>query len=843
MMNQDFFPIPPKVEPTIYAYSEPQFNGLLKVGYTGRQSVADRVRQQHVNLPTRSVQIVLQQPATRPDGSSFTDHEVHRWLRSHGVPNPKMDGARSSEWFECDVAKVQAAILAVRNRDDNEDERTESFGMRPEQQEAVNRSVQYFRKFAKAETDGRIPHFLWNCKMRFGKTFAAYQLARKMKWTRLLVLTFKPAVESAWSDDLLHHTDFKGWQFISRNSPLQPDDADPLRPIVCFGSFQDYLGRNSMGGIKAKNEWVHATHWDCVVLDEYHYGAWDDNAKALFDDDCDEEMQESEADSGSVQKNFDENLMPIKTDAYLYLSGTPFRALNSGEFNEEQIYNWTYADEQNAKLNWNEADGPNPYAALPRMVLMTYQLPDEIRHVATLGEFNEFDLNAFFEAEGVGDKARFHYEDSVQKWLDLIRGAYKETIVSDLKLRTDKPPMPYSHAPLLKTLSHTLWLFRSVASCYAMRNLLMQPQNRFYHDYKVVLAAGSECGVGLAALGPVREAMGVNPLVAKTITLSCGKLTTGVTIRPWTGILMLCNLSSPESYFQSAFRVQSPWTVRSDDASADVIVKQECYVFDFAPNRALKQIAHYSQELNVEEPNPERKVADFIKFLPVLAYDGFSMKRIDPAGILDIAASGTSATLLARRWESALLVNVDNVTLRRLMNSEQAMKALMSIEAFRSLNADIETIINKSDELNKRKTQADDNKPTAKEKKEMTEDEKEIKSKRKEIQDKLIKFATRIPIFMYLTDYREVCLRDVITKLEPKLFKKVTGLSVLDFDLLLSLGIFNSQIMNEAVFRFKCYEDSSLCYTGIDSHEADNNVGGFDTSISKSDYNQVFTNL
>ncbi len=843
MMNQDFFPIPPKVEPTIYAYSEPQFNGLLKVGYTGRQSVADRVRQQHVNLPTRSVQIVLQQPATRPDGSSFTDHEVHRWLRSHGVPNPKMDGARSSEWFECDVAKVQAAILAVRNRDDNEDERTESFGMRPEQQEAVNRSVQYFRKFAKAETDGRIPHFLWNCKMRFGKTFAAYQLARKMKWTRLLVLTFKPAVESAWSDDLLHHTDFKGWQFISRNSPLQPDDADPLRPIVCFGSFQDYLGRNSMGGIKAKNEWVHATHWDCVVLDEYHYGAWDDNAKALFDDDCDEEMQELEADSGSVQKNFDENLMPIKTDAYLYLSGTPFRALNSGEFNEEQIYNWTYADEQNAKLNWNEADGPNPYAALPRMVLMTYQLPDEIRHVATLGEFNEFDLNAFFEAEGVGDKARFHYEDSVQKWLDLIRGAYKETIVSDLKLRTDKPPMPYSHAPLLKTLSHTLWLFRSVASCYAMRNLLMQPQNRFYHDYKVVLAAGSECGVGLAALGPVREAMGVNPLVAKTITLSCGKLTTGVTIRPWTGILMLCNLSSPESYFQSAFRVQSPWTVRSDDASADVIVKQECYVFDFAPNRALKQIAHYSQELNVEEPNPERKVADFIKFLPVLAYDGFSMKRIDPAGILDIAASGTSATLLARRWESALLVNVDNVTLRRLMNSEQAMKALMSIEAFRSLNADIETIINKSDELNKRKTQANDNKPTAKEKKEMTEDEKEIKSKRKEIQDKLIKFATRIPIFMYLTDYREVCLRDVITKLEPKLFKKVTGLSVLDFDLLLSLGIFNSQIMNEAVFRFKCYEDSSLCYTGIDSHEADNNVGGFDTSISKSDYNQVFTNL
>ena len=176
-----------------------------------------------------------------------------------------------------------------------------------------------------------------------------------------------------------------------------------------------------------------------------------------------------------------------------------------------------------------------------------------------------------------------------------------------------------------------------------------------------------------------------DPLKTKTITLSCGKLTTGVTVKPWTGILMLRNSSSPETYFQAAFRVQSPWTIRNPDGNSpnkEQIIKEECYVFDFAPDRALRQIADYSCRLNVDETNAEKKVEEFISFLPVLAYDGSSMKQIDAAGILDMAMSGTTATLLARRWESALLVNVDNDTLRRLMDNKKAMDALMSIEGF-----------------------------------------------------------------------------------------------------------------------------------------------------------------
>jgi len=376
-----------------------------------------------------------------------------------------------------------------------------------------------------------------------------------------------------------------------------------------------------------------------------------------------------------------------------------------------------------------------------------------------------------------------------------------------------------------------------------MRNLLAKKQNRFYHDYKIVLAAGTSAGIGVAALPPVQEAMG-DPLTTKTITLSCGKLTTGVTVKPWTGILILRNSSSPETYFQAAFRVQSPWTVRNPDGASpnvEQIIKEECYVFDFAPNRALRQIADYSCRLNVNETDPEKKVEEFISFLPVLAYDGSSMKQIDAAGILEMAMSGTTATLLARRWESALLVNVDNSTLQRLMNNKAAMEALMSMEGFRSLNQDIETIINKSEAVKKAKKEANDRELTPKEKKELSEEEKQYKSLRKQIQEKLIKFATRIPIFMYLTDYRERALKDVITQLEPGLFKKVTGLSVKDFELLVSLGVFNSALMNDAVYKFKRYEDSSLVYTGINKHENEA-IGLWDTVLSSADYQKEFEN-
>jgi len=835
MMSKKLFPPRPESNPKIYAYEDtnPQYAGLLKVGYTIKD-VRERVAQQYptVRPGNPPYRIVLEESAMRNDGTGFTDHEVHRWLRQQGVRNPK------GEWFACPVNKVKAAVIALRTGQMNVENRTLDFKMRPEQEAAVKKTAAYFKR-AREEDPDRTPHFLWNAKMRFGKTFAAYQLAKKMGWRKLLVLTFKPAVQHAWEADLKQHVDFEGWQFISPGG-LTYEEADKSKPFVCFGSFQDYLGRNrSTGGIKTKNEWVHTINWNCVILDEYHYGAWRENAKELFQA---EDERERKFGEGEGLRDFDEDIMPITTDAYLYLSGTPFRAIASGEFIEEQIFNWTYSDEQKAKQEW-QGDN-NPYSCLPRMVLMTYQLPDAIREIAMLGEFDEFDLNVFFSADGNGEDAKFKYEDEVQKWLNLIRGAFQATTVDNLKLGAKKPPFPFSDIRLLNVLSHTFWFLPTVASCYAMRNLLLQKQNQFYHGYQIIVAAGSSAGIGANALPPVREAMG-DPLRTKTITLSCGKLTTGVTVRPWTGIFMLRNSSSPETYFQAAFRVQSPWTILNPDDSApnsEQIIKEECYVFDFAPDRALRQIADYSCRLNVDESNPEKKVAEFISFLPVLAYDGSTMKRIDAAGVLDIALSGTSATLLARRWESALLVNVDNITLQRLMSNEAAMRALMSIEGFRNLNQDIETLINKSEAVKKIRKEKNDQDLTPNEKRQLTEEEKKYKSKRKQIQEKLIKFATRIPLFMYLTDFRERCLRDVITQLEPGLFKKVTGLSVKDFELLVSLGVFNSALMNDAVYKFKRYEDASLVYVGINKHEEES-VGLYDTVLSADDYSGTFENL
>jgi len=825
----NLFPKRPESNPTIYAYKilgAENRKGLLKVGFTNRDA-RKRINEQ-LGTAGLEYEIVLEESAMRSDGSGFSDHEVHKQLVKDGF-------IKDREWFNCEVEDVISAIIAIRDGEKSGRSRTLDFGMRPEQQEAVDKAANHFKDFKKKEKD-KTPHFLWNAKMRFGKTFTAYQLAREMGWKKLLVLTFKPAVQDSWATDLNTHKDFEGWQFISKDG-LEFEDADESKPFVCFGSFQDYLGKNTKtGGIKTKNEWVHVTDWDCVIFDEYHYGAWREKSKDLFVG----EGSEVDMDMGNI-KEFDEDILPITTDHYLYLSGTPFRAIESGEFIEEQIFNWTYSDEQRAKEEWEGDD--NPYASLPRMVMLTYRMPDDIREIALTTEFNEFDLNVFFQAKGKGGDARFTYEDEVQKWLDLIRGSHHATATDNLTLGAKKPPMPFSDSRLLNVLTHTFWFLPTVAACHAMKNLMSNRHNNFYHEYGVVVAAGNNAGLGVEALPPVYKAMG-NPLKTKTITLSCGKLTTGVSVKPWSGIFMLRNSSSPETYFQAAFRVQTAWTVSNPDGKNPnkvEIIKNECYVFDFAPNRALSQVADYSCRLNVSESNPEKKVAEFIKFLPVLAYDGSSMKQIDAKGVLDMSMSGTTATLLARRWESALLVNVDNETLQRLMDNERALEALMNIEGFRSLNQEIETIINKSEAVKKAKKEANDKEFTKKEKKELTDEEKKAKSLRKQIQEKLIKFATRVPVFMYLTDFRERSLKDVITQLEPGLFKKVTALSVEDFELLVSLGVFNSSLMNDAVYKFKRYEDASLEYIGINKHEGEE-IGLYDTVLSADDYVESFEN-
>ncbi len=840
---------PADIEPQIYGYTIPDrdHEGYIKIGYTEKPDVEDRIWQQ-LGTATIRHETLFAVSAMREDGSVFTDKDVHNLLLRKGFEKMVFDGTTNNEWIKCSKDDALTAIKEISTYARFEGNRTEDFKMRQEQLAAVNQTEAYFRRIKKEEPN-TTPKFLWNAKMRFGKTFAAYQLAKKMGMKRILILTFKPVVEDAWGSDLNHHVDFKGWQFVSNKEAKfdakkideQYRKCDKEKPIVVFGSFQDLLGTNESGGIKAKNEFIHTDNWDMVILDEYHFGAWRDNAKKLFEEeDEEEEFDIEEYQTKEAGNAINESWLPITTDYYLYLSGTPFRALNSGEFLEEQIFSWTYSDEQAAKENWDDSKGKNPYAALPKMVMMTYKIPDSIAEIAVKEGYDEFDLNEFFKAEisesGKVEDSRFVYEEYVQKWVKLIQGEYMP--VDGLILGSDKPPMPYSDGTLLNVLIHTLWYLPKISSCFAMRNLLRQPQNRFFNDYEIVVAAGTKAGIGIEALNPGKAAMG-DPLKTKTITLTCNKLNTGVTIRPWSGVFMLKNLKSPETYFQTAFRVQSPWTM-TDVNGDEIILKKECYLFDFALERALSQISDYSLKLDVNNDNSaEKKVGDFIHFLPILAFDGAGMNEISAQDVLDITYAGTSATLLAKRWQTALLVHVDNDTLKRLQANPQALDALKNLEGFRTLGSDIQTIINKSEKIKKAKTREDADDRPEKEKKELTQEEKEMKSLRKQIQDNLLKLAARIPAFMYLTDYREQSLKDVITQIEPELFRKVTGLSVADFDTLCSIGLFDPEKMNQGIFGFRRYENSSLSYTGIDKHEGED-VGGWDTVLKRDEYNELY---
>ena len=835
------------VRPRIYAYAiaTDTHSGLLKVGQTTR-NVKQRVAEQLKTAAITNYTIELDESAERDDGSIITDYSVREALKRRGFLNPQL------EWMQCTVADVKTVLAELRTGQHFTGSHHEDFPLRDEQARAVEQTYAYY-KSRWQEDAGAVPRFLWNAKMRFGKTFTSYQLAKKLDAKRVLVLTFKPAVEDAWQTDLETHVDFDGWHYLSRKSGGGVGDPRMISvdtPLVYFGSFQDLLGRDAAGNIKPRNEWIHTINWDLVVFDEYHFGAWRETAKELFEgEESAVAKKETSFEFTPSLESVDENLeelslgegefLPIITRAYLYLSGTPFKALATGEFIEEQIFNWTYTDEQRAKAEFaaKNPDKRNPYAALPQMRLLTYQMPDELLAVASAGEFDEFDLNSFFAATGSGKAAVFKHKTDVQKWLDIIRGGYAPQAVDSLKIGS-RPPFPYSDIRLLPYLQHSFWFLPNVSACWAMANLLAEKHNVFWHDYSIIVSAGASAGIGLDALPPVRQAVG-SGFDTKTITLSCGKLTTGVTVAQWSSILMLRNLKSPETYFQAAFRVQSPWSIKNpnvDNQNDEEILKPVCFVFDFAPTRALRQLSEYSIGLSPGEANPENSVRELVSFLPVLAYDGANMTQIDAGGILDIAMAGTSATLLARKWESALLVNVDNDTLRRILDNPEAMAAVDRIEGWRSLGDNIiETIINKSDVVKNLKDKAKEQggELSPKEKKELTEEEKEYKSKRKLVQEKLIKFATRIPAFMYLTDFRENTLQDVITKLEPDLFHSVTGLTVADFHLLIRLKVFNTERMNEAVFAFRRYEDASLRYTGIESHEGLTHYGLYDTVVAK----------
>ena len=852
--SRDYFP-------QIYAYVDDAFPNYIKVGYTTKPDVRDRIKEQYVNRPHNTWKLLRKANAMREDGTTFIDKAIFEVLTKNGFRRIRNDvDGTLTEFFECPLEAVQKAYIAVKNYEINLTSARFDFKMREEQEKAVNITYDYF---VDRISNGEIPHFLWNCKMRFGKTFATYELAKKMNASKVLVLTFKPAVEDQWKNDLLNHIDFEGWQFASKNT-MPIEKINQTKPFVCFGSLQDYLGTTKTGTIKEKNETVFKIQWDLIVLDEYHFGAWNERTTSMTGgknqklDDLDQEIKE--------QRRFDEesganneltnawNEKFLKSSCYLYLSGTPFRALANGDFMEDQIFNRTYADEQRKKRNLIKTGfttpESNPYLSLPEIVFFTYQLPNSIiQPIENYGQ-NEFTLSEFFRADGRGKDARFVHVNEVQKFLDILRNKFP--INDNTNPNSYVPALPYNDVDLLNICNHQMWLLPNISSCDAMENLLHMKQNDIYNQRTIINASGDSVGNGLEALTPVREAIGTNGNNSEngtrgTIILTCGKLCTGVTIPQLTAIFMLSNCSAPETYFQSSFRIQSPWTTKNDE-NETVILKDKCYIFDFAPTRALSLIVEYASKLDTSNKSVPSKIDELLgvdddgnHFLPVFQYDGASFNLLSATDILEVADHGTTATMLAKKRNSNNLINVSNEIIEKILNNPEALRAIENIEGWRKDNTtqDMKILVNKSKLAEKLRSKGDS--ITPKEKKELTALEKERRDRRAEIQKKLRQFIRRIPIFMYLSEFREQTLNDVITKFEPNLFKKVTGLSVKDFELLKEIGLFVSDKLDMAVLFFKRYEDSSLRYTGIDKHIDDRNVGLFYTTISKEEYENFGT--
>lgn len=833
----------------IYVYSAPGYDtpwtrtvgsttvegrGRYKVGFTGRPDPRVRIKEQTGTVYPGGEGIVvhIDEQAVRSDGAPFDDHAVFKMLDNAGVQ-------RASEVVEATIEEIRAAIAAIRAGHAYDPARTDDFGMRPEQQEAVELTAKYFEEHIQ---DSIPPRFLWNAKMRFGKTFTTYQLARRMNWNRVLVLTYKPAVRSAWHDDLVSHVDFVDWVFADRETTCDPDTPSP---VVWFASFQDLLGTNADGGVKDHNVDLHLIDWDCIVLDEYHFGAWQGAAKEVCSpatpnesekaDKRDDEEQahraddvQDLADSGTprlisatpdagIDSDVSSEDLRLSARSYLYLSGTPFRALTEGEFNEDAIFNWTYPDEQSAKAKWKDdrANDPdrNPYAELPQMQMFTYSLSE-----ITTAEIDEradgfFDLSGYFSARKVGSEYHFTDSDRVTEFLNLLRGRMSQSATEKL-LTNFRPPFPYSDSRFSAAVEHTVWFMPTVASAHAMKAALAS--HPFFRDFLVHVAAGTGAKMGAEAKKPVDAMLAKAAKLGKqTITLTVAKLMTGVTVPQWGAILILRSLKAPESYFQAAFRVQSPWVTRNDDGTR-TIKKDTCFVFDFDPHRALSLVYQYGTKLAAGSTNtaPSDVINELIEYLPIFAFNGGSMDPVDVNGVMDWGTAGAGAAMLAKRWGSPRLIDLSEEVLTRLLENKVLLDRLQQMEDFRNLREDANKIIGNSKKARSGKKNGGGGVEKEPEDPDITAARKAKREQVQTLRKKLLKFVQAVPVFMYLTDFREESLVHVITSLDTQLFERVTGLTLEDFNELSAVGVFNKAHMDEAIWQFRLFERASLDYLG-----------------------------
>ena len=614
--------------PMIYAYSTPQIaahEGWTKIGYTEDQDVETRIKQQTHTSDTEA-RLEWKGTAIFDDGSfdRFTDHDFHAYLRKSGVENKK-----KTEWFHVDGPagrskfydfKTDRGILKALG--------TIPYTLRKEQAAAVEQTAKYYHSSQGGE-------FLWNAKPRFGKTLSVYDFCKRVGATSVLIVTNRPAIANSWYSDYAQFMgEQSGYRFVSETDSLKGKpyvlsrgewlacDKTGVKGYIEFVSLQDLKGSVYFGGHFDKLKEVRDNEWSVLVIDEAHEGV----------------------DTLKTDTAFDH----IKRKFTLHLSGTPFKALANEKFHDGAIFNWTYADEQKAKREWTSEDGENnPYANLPRLNLYTYQMSEIVkdemsRGIEIDGETEEyaFDLNEFFETKN----GRFVHDESVSKFLDAL---------------TTQTKFPFSTEELRNELKHTFWLLNRVDSAKALAKKL--EEHPVFSNYKIVLAAGDgkldDSEETQKSYDKVREAIANHE---KTITLSVGQLTTGVTIPEWTAVLMLSNVKSPALYMQAAFRAQNPCMFREN---GNFYRKENAYVFDFDPARTLTIFEEFANDLSSDTANGKgdmdarkQHVRELLNFFPVIGEDEQGeMIALDAEKVLSIPRKIRSQEVVRRGFMSNYL--------------------------------------------------------------------------------------------------------------------------------------------------------------------------------------------
>ena len=629
-----------RVIPMIYAYTTPEIirhNGWVKIGYTDKQSVEERVKQQGKTIDVTQ-KIEWKGNAVFDDGSgeTFTDHDFRAYLRKLGI-----EIKPQTEWchIQPPIAKERFNDYRSNRGIVSDDQSAMPYTLRAEQERCAKATAEYYHAHPKGE-------FLWNCKPRFGKTLTAYDFVKRVEARTVLIVTNRPAIANSWYSDYERFLGPRsGYRFVSATSSLREKkyvmsaqeyakamtmEVDDIRGRIEFISLQDLKGSIDFGGEYDKYSYVRNTTWDILIIDEAHEGV----------------------DTYRTDTAFDQ----LKRRFTLHLSGTPFKAIANEKFPDGAIFNWTYADEQAAKRDWNSEES-NPYATLPKLNLFTYQMSEIIRDELKQGveiqsetEEYAFDLNEFFAVNAAG---RFIREQSVDRFLEAL---------------TTQEKFPFSTPELRDELRHTFWLLNRIDSARALTKKL--EAHPVFSKYKIVSAYGdgrvdeNDPRETQKSYDRVKQAIKENDY---TITLSVGQLTTGVTIPEWTAVLMLSSIRSPALYMQAAFRAQNPCTFYR---KGQYLRKENAYVFDFDPARTLTIYEQFANDLSQETTSGrgdteqrKKNIYTLLNFFPVLGEDETGeMIALDPEKVLSIPRRIRCVEVVRRGFMSDFLFqNVANV--------------------------------------------------------------------------------------------------------------------------------------------------------------------------------------